>query len=148
MIHLEISFLCHKIKQGFIILVSYCSGMQFCSIKFMSNDNYLNIDTCTAWFVIALVRIVGYSLNELIKIYNIDKISQYYKLFVVLENFVSPDSNHLCYCTFCKHVVSEVQILINGFIFLLSIKCFMTADGQLQKVTDKLNQNLPIMVVP
>ena len=97
--------------------------------------------------MIALVRIVGYSLNELIKIYNIDKISQYYKLFVVLENFVSPDSNHLCYCTFCKHVVSEVQILINGFIFHLSIKCFMTGNEQLQKVTVKLNRNLPIMVV-
>ena len=61
----KISFLCHKIKQGFIVLVSYCSEMQFCSIKFMSNDNYLNIDTCTTWFVIALVRIVGYILNEL-----------------------------------------------------------------------------------
>ena len=48
---------------------------------------------------------------------------------------------------FCKHVVSEVQILMNGFIFLLSIKCFMTVEGQLQKVTDKLNRNLPIMVV-
>ena len=49
--------------------------------------------------------------------------------------------------TFCKHVVSEVQILINGFIFLPSMKCFMTVEGQLQKVTDKLNRNLPIMVV-
>ena len=31
-------FLCHKVQQSFIILVSYCSRMQFCSIKFMSDD--------------------------------------------------------------------------------------------------------------
>ena len=62
-----------KLNKGFIILVAYCSRMQFCSIKFMS-------DVC----------------------------------------------------------------LINGFIFLLSIKCFMTVDGQLQKETDKLDRNLPI----
>ena len=67
--------------------------------------------------------------------------------FIVLENFISPDSNHPCYCTFCKHEVSEVQILITSFIFLLSIKCFMTVDGQLQKVTDQIERNLPIMVV-
>ena len=46
----------------------------------------------------------------------------------------SPDSNHPCYYTFCKHVVSDVQIVINGFIFLLSMKCFMTVDGQVQKL--------------
>ena len=57
---------------------------------------------------------------------------------------IFPDSNHPCYWIFCKHVVSEVQILINGFIFLLSNKCFMTVDGQLQKVTEKLNWNMPI----
>ena len=48
---------------------------------------------------------------------------------------------------FVNNVVSEVQILINSFIFLLSIKCFMTADGLLQKLADKLNRNLPILVV-
>ena len=46
----------------------------------------------------------------------------------------SPDSNHPCYYTFCKNV-------INGFTFRLSMKCFMTVDGQVQKVTDKLNWN-------
>ena len=54
----------------------------------------------------------------------------------------SPDSNHPCYYTFFKHVVSDGQIVINGFIFLLSMKCFMTVDGQVQKVTDKLNWNM------
>ena len=44
----------------------------------------------------------------------------------------SPDSNHPCYYTFCKNA-------INGFTFRLSMKCFMTVDGQVQKVTDKLN---------
>ena len=39
--------------------------------------------------------------------------------------------------------MSDVN-LINGFIFLLSIKCFVTVDGQLQKETDKLDRNLPI----
>ena len=57
--------------------------------------------------------------------------------FVALEYLISLDSNHPCYCTFCIHVLSEVQILINDFIFL-------PVDGQLQKVTDKLNRNLPI----
>ena len=47
----------HKIKQMFLYFGS-CSRMQFCSI--MSDDILILIDvhTCTAWFVIALVRIV------------------------------------------------------------------------------------------
>ena len=36
----------------------------------------------------------------------------------------SPDSNHPCYYTFCKHVVSDVQIVINGFN--------LTVDGNMQ----------------
>ena len=53
----KISFLYHKIKQMFLYFGS-CSRMQFCSI--MSDDILILIDvhTCTAWFVIALVRIV------------------------------------------------------------------------------------------
>ena len=39
--------------------------------------------------------------------------------------------------------MSDVS-LINGFIFILSIKCFVTVDGQLEKETDKLDRNLPI----
>ena len=35
-------------------------------------------------------------------------------------------------------IMSDVS-LINGFIFLLSIKCFVTVDGQLQKETDKFD---------
>ena len=64
--------------EDFVILVAYCSRMQFCSIKFMSDD-----------------------------------------------------------------IMSDVS-LINGFTFLLSIKCFVKVDGQLQKETGKLNRNLPI----
>ena len=52
-----------KSTKVFIILVSYCSRMQFCIIKFM-----INTDTCSAWFVIALIPIVGYSLNEMINL--------------------------------------------------------------------------------
>ncbi|XP_074625126.1 uncharacterized protein LOC141883518 [Acropora palmata] len=52
------------------------------------------------------------------------------KHVVFVSTIVEKTCNHPCYWIFCKHVVSEVQILINGFIFFLSIKCFMTVDGQ------------------
>ena len=42
-------------------------------------------------------------------------------------------------------IMSDVS-LINGFIFLLSIKCFVTVDGQLQKEADKLDRNLSITI--
>ena len=53
-----------KSNKGFIIFVSYCPRMQFYSIKFMSDDIVILV-TFTAWFVIAFVSIVGYSLNEM-----------------------------------------------------------------------------------
>ena len=79
-------------------------------------------------------------LENLFKMIQVDR--NVYTMFNFLpECKSSPDSNHPCYYTFCKHVVSDVQIVINGFIFLLPMKCFMTVDGQVQKlkVTDKLN---------
>jgi len=57
------SSLCHKIKQRchyFFLLLSKNSVLQH-----QVHEWYLNIDTFTAWFVIALVSIVRYSLNEM-----------------------------------------------------------------------------------
>ena len=54
--------------------------------------------------------------------------------------------NVVCSIKFMSDDIMSDVSLINGFIFLLSIKCFVTVNGQLQKETDKLERNLPITI--
>ena len=124
----KFSFLCHKIKQRF-------HYFRLLSFKNLVLQHQVMSDDILIWYMYGLVCDCS-CRNSWVQFEWNDE-------FIVLGNFISPDSNHPCYCTFCKRV-SEVQILINGFIFLQAMKCFMTVDGQLEKVTDKLNWNMPI----